>query len=494
MKKYLLICLFWAGALNLLAQEPALYKDFYNGVKDINSFVLSDHVNIMQVNTDNENFDVVAVNDQMQVLWKTSCAGFAFTAAKFKDKIIAVASTDHSSITGGNNTYKAYLLDPATGKILIEKVIYTGTDDYLDFVKVITGEGAYFKLCVRQSAFERRMHVALPSLFSIISENKYIRQLNQTQQLEVITLNEKLETINSFKPPVANGTMITWNGNKQGDLFIAWLNGPQIEVYQFPAGSTSPTKQLNASVEIKQDNTVIPSEDFILLPSPTNNNIVYYGLSYTNPNKEAELGVGKLDFSAEKKFFVTEEFNKDHVKALQKGFVPVIKKLDEADLGSRRDLHIKHLAEVDGTLIATVASQTASSSSINSSGSWITEGSTLINGYNADLSTKFQQIMPSGYTIPNKTLPSGFHPLKNKLYVLVNNKTGMATLNGILGCLDVSTGKWDKMEILSKKHIDNSDYASGAVLWFGTSYIVPYLSPRGMMKNKFDITLQLNNY
>ena len=99
MKKYLLPCLFLLFPLALAAQEEAMsiYKDFYNKVKSVVSFVWDDHTNIVTLDIDNENFDVVAVNDQMQMAWRSSLAGFVLKTARFKDKIIAIAATEHST-------------------------------------------------------------------------------------------------------------------------------------------------------------------------------------------------------------------------------------------------------------------------------------------------------------------------------------------------------------------------------------------------------------
>ena len=493
MRKRLLPCLFFWLPFALLAQDaPALYPDFYNGIKAANSIVLDDHINIMQVNTDNENFDVVAVNNQMQVLWRTSFAGYPFSISKFKGKIVAVAATEHSTLKGNGNTYKAFLIDPANGKLLVEKTIYDGTNDYMEFPAVFSGDGAYFKFAIRTSGLERRLHVALPWFFAIISMNKYAREINETREVNVITLNEKLEEASNVKLPLNTGTMVTWNANKQGDMFIAWLNGPTIEVYKYPDGSKAPVQQLNADVTFQVDNNAIASDMMRLLPSAINGNLVYYGVSYINTNSDAELGVGRFDFATNKKLFVAEGFDKDHVKTLQKGFVPVNKKVDDANLGRRDNLRLRYMAEVSGTLVTAVTARYTSS---GMNGAWVTENSVLINGYNDDLSARFQLILPVNYTIPNKWLPLSFHPSKNKLYVVGNNKSGMTTLNGVYGSLDVTTGKWDKMDLLSKKKIDNSDYANGdAILWFADTYVVPYFSPKGLMQNKYDITLQQNNY
>ena len=111
------------------------------------------------------------------------------------------------------------------------------------------------------------------------------------------------------------------------------------------------------------------------------------------------------------------------------------------------------------------------------------------------MKTLFQQLLPSGYAIPSMWLPTGFYVSNNTLHAIGNLKDGAFTIKAIHGTLDIDAGKWTKMELLSKKKIDNSDHASGnRTLWFDNSYIVPYMSMKGWSGVKFNVTLQQNLY
>ena len=179
------------------------------------------------------------------------------------------------------------------------------------------------------------MHVALPGMFALFSMGKYAREFNETRELDVITLDDKLNPA-TVKLPIASGSLVNWCANKQGDLFIAWFNGPSIEVYKYPAGSSSPAKQLNADVSFVPNDRTDVSEEFLMQPSSVHPDVLYYGTSYATEGGNTELGVGKLDFAGGKKLFVTETFDRDHVKALEKSFVKINKKADDVDLGSRK--------------------------------------------------------------------------------------------------------------------------------------------------------------
>jgi hypothetical protein len=191
---------------------------------------------------------------------------------------------------------------------------------------------------------------------------------------------------------------------------------------------------------------------------------------------------------------VSEVFSKDHVKEIKKSFVPVNKKLNSVDLGSLKGLNVRSFYQKDGKLMVALTSTSFSSSTIGS-GTWVNENNILINCYDPDLKFKFQQVIPTAYAVPERRLPVGFHFDKDKLYVLSNDKTGMTAESATYSCIDLASGKCEKMYWLSKKKIGNADAAGGgSVLWFANSFVVPYLDLRGFSGGKYDITLQQNSY
>jgi len=491
MKKYLLPLLFLSLPLALVAQQDpmSLYSDFYDGVKSISSIVWDDHTNIATVKLDNENFEVTAVNDQLQKKWSSSFAGSVMTTERFKDKIIVIAATEHSTVKGNGNTYVAYLIDPTNGKQLLQKEVYHGDDTYMEVPMIFTGDGSFVKICIRQTGFTRQMHVGLLGALSI---DKYTSQLNETRQLNAITLNDKLDAENNLKLPVPAGTVISMCANIRGDIFISWMNGQGIKVDKYADGSATPAKELNADVAFVADDGMILAEQLRMVASATNPDVIYYGTTYANQDNDIELGVGKLDFTTGKKSFVSEAFDRNHVKALEKSFVAINKKTDDVDLGSRRGLHIRYLGEAGGILIATVTSQYTETASY---GAWNVENSVLVNGYDENLGIRFQQILPANYKIPNRFIPIAYHHTQNKFYVIGNEKTGINTVTGIYGCLDLASGKWEKMQALSKKHISSFGFANGyATMWFGNSFAVSYFSTKGFNNTSFNVALQQNEY
>jgi hypothetical protein len=469
-------------------KNPLILEEFAKGIKASNAFAFNEHLNIMQLTTDDDKFDLVAVNDKMQQVWKISLSGYGIKTDKFQNKIVALAASGYDENKGTTNTFIAYTIDPANGKVLSNKVIYRSSDEYYEFPQMYTGNGAFLKLAVRQSGFKRKNYSLLMELFNA---NTYAKELNDTQKLLVISYNDQLDSISSFKPVISNGIFVSLAWNKHADLFISWFNGPSIEVYKYDAGKTTPSNQLSVPVMFKIDKTMNPTKILFMQPSE-NINVVYYSLLYANSTKETELGVGKLDFETGKKAYVTNVLNKDVLKSYKKNFVAINNDIDDVNLGNANWMSIKYLTETEGKVIVAMSSDVLT---IYNGSKYYSELNTIINGYDKELNLRFQQLLPTTNSYPGRSIYSGFHTNKNKLYIVANSKHGILSITGIYGCLNLTTGKWEKMEELSKKHISNPDYSEGpSILWFGDNFAVPYFGPKILVKSKYNITLQLNQY
>ncbi|WP_457131184.1 hypothetical protein [Mucilaginibacter sp. UYNi724] len=446
----------------------------------------------MQVTTGNDSFDLIAVNDKMQVVWRTTLAGYGIKTDKLKGKVIALASSDHSNFKGTNNTFVAYVLDSSNGKVLATKTVYKSSNEYIEYPQMYTGDGSFFKLAVRQTAYKRKLHLAGPSM-SVFTTGDYFRnELNDTRSLKVVEFNDNLDSVKAFSPVISTGKFISLAWNKSADMFISWLNGPSIEIYKYDADKTAPSNQLTVPVIFKERADAILSDYFYLLPAE-NRDELYYGITYSNQNKDPELGIGKLNFATSKKTYVVQILDRNNLKTLKKAFVPVTKDIDDIDFGDIRLMEVKFMSETSGRLIVAVAS-TYTDAVGSSNNSHIIfyrcQGTLLINGFDHNLQLKYQQFLPANSSYSDIWLKTGYHISNNKLYIVANHKK--SSPYGVYGILDVASGKWDKMERLSKKNLGSRSYSAGeSILWFDNNFIVPYYSPK-MFSPKSDISLQLN--
>jgi hypothetical protein len=321
--------------------------------------------------------------------------------------------------------------------------------------------------------------------------NSYIKEYNETRNLQVVEYDDKLDSVKAFKPVISNGIFVSLAWNKHADLFISWLNGPSIEVYKYDAGKTTPSNQLTVPIGLETKKSFVPKDKLFMQPANDNSNVLYYSIFYSGQDSP-ELGLGKFDFATGKTSFIRQEISKNSLKALKKSFVPVNKDLDDVDLGNAGGMDIKYMSETNGNIIVALASNYTL---WTKDATYRGEDAVLINGFDQSLQLKYQQLLPANSKHAGVMLQTGYHVKNNKLYVLANGKKGMRTIVGVLGMMDITSGKWEQMRYLSKKDLGTTDYAEGpSILWFGKSFIVPYLSPKTFSMSKMDLALQLNDY
>ncbi|MFD2872814.1 hypothetical protein ACFS5N_10070 [Mucilaginibacter ximonensis] len=496
MKKTLIaLAMFLLPVLSFAQDDAVVYPDFAQKIKDIQSFRLNDNINIVAINADYETFDVMAIDENLNTVWHTSINGYAMAIAKFKGKIIAIAATDYSAMKGGqSNTYNATLLDPKTGDKVVEKTIFQGSPDYVIFPQILIDKDEFYGLGTRQSSFARGMHVAAPGLFALFSASRYQKEYRQTQDMNFIQFDEKLNEVNRLKPFFdPNGICLDWAINSKGDVFIGWLIDNYINIYRYENGKGQPKiAKLDISIP---DGFFDRSPNLSFAVSESNRNLINCAFFFLDDDNKSTLWVGNVDVATGKKNNITETFNSDHRKNLEKAFAKPNKKINSPDLGSLKTLDVRGFQEVNGTLMLAVASTTTQASMVSSYTSYLVENTIVINAYDASLGLKFQQLFPSKGISIAKRLPFSFYVQNNKLIVTAADISGMNNINALYGVLDLGSGQWDKMYRLSKKKIDGKAYPNGpAALWFNNSFYLPYMNPKGLTGSKFDVLMQQNTY
>jgi hypothetical protein len=468
---------------------PPVVEDFAKKINNSTAIIIDDHLNVLALQTDDDKYDVVGVDEKMQSLWKISLDADNLWIKKFKSKILVLTSLANKSKAAGDINYTAYMLDPTTGKITTNKVVYHATSEFVQQPQIFTGEGDFFKLAVRTTTRKENTNM-FSEMFK--SGSTVAKEWNQTADLRIISYTEKLDTINTLKPVMTNGVFISLTVGKNQDVFISWFNGPSMEIYKYDAGQTKPSNFLTVPVDFKPGRNSIVANSLFLRPSE-NKNILNFGLIYNNEKGWPELGIGKLNFSTNQKTFVTQTFDKAALNTLKKNFQPVNKDLDNVDFGLLEGMSIQYLEEVSGKIIVAVAPNWSQTSKYGTT-IYITS-SMIVNGYDENLNLKFVQVLPANAFHSVNTPTVAFHVRKNELDILANTKNGLASNACVYAVLDLNTGKWVKMYKLSKKKIAAFGFSKGSsVLWFGDRFVLPYfsLAPYSMTKN--NVTLQTNFY
>lgn len=441
-----------------------------------NSFKLNDHVSVIQTNIDNENFELIAINEKAEVLWRTQIKGYAIGAGKFKGKILVIASekfTENSKIVG---PYTATQIDEQTGRILLSKVIYKGSDDYQEVTQVsYTEDGLGFTLAIRQTG------TAKPT--TLFGKNLFF----QTRDFTLIKLTDNLDAT-IIKPKIAfEGLSTFWLG-PEGNLYIFNNIDGGVKVSKFEDGKTEPSAIITTSTPY-----VAASLDRIPLitASSSDKNIFYYA----SVKDGQELFVCKVDFNNNTSESINEVFDSKHVKSIKNSYVPFNKDLHKPEFTDRFGLAVRYLKEYNGTLFVTLSNrelQTPSKQVRPTGGSSLDdEGALLINGYDLNLKQKFQQWLPLIYGYIHY-IDYSYHCTNNSLYIVANNiKFRSQTY---LCQLDLNTGNWLKMDELKKDEFGRAAHSDQNVLFFKDNYIIPYLGPRGILAGKEGVDLKAYNY
>ncbi|TWI94836.1 hypothetical protein JN11_04618 [Mucilaginibacter frigoritolerans] len=405
MIKKILIYLTLLTPLAAFSQNDApVLKKFY---KDAGStpdvLILNAQVNIIAVQAGKKNSDVMAVNDHMETLWTTPLTGSGVITEKFKDKIVAITTDDEAkdiAIT------KAFILDPKTGKILLEKKIVETKKDYLIEKQIFTGEGKYLKIALRETGFKNTLHVA--SVFS-----NPLKTLNETRDISVIEYDDLLNP-KQYKLDLHDGTLENITTDINGNLIVSWLNQNHLEIVKYGTGSNTAITSIKTDLPYEADKNYDPSHSLHLISSTANPNTIYCAAMFSNQDNKTELSIGKFDFATGKTNFTEEVFTNDHLKSLRKAFVPINKKMDAPTFESKKSLAIRYFKEAGEKLVVSVSARTTEPSSIGG-GSWMTESSFLLNIYDTDINLKAQQFLPVSYSVPFATLPTAYHYNDGKL-------------------------------------------------------------------------------
>ncbi len=307
----------------------------------------------------------------------------------------------------------------------------------------------------------------------------------QTKDITVMDFDDKLEPINTFHPEISDDEFITMICSNSGSLFIAWYKDGDVNVSKYAQGKTEVTAQINQSLEIhngfSKNNA---AQLFLFYPSVKNPDCLYYSLFYKNTDNDPELTVSKMDFTKKNSEAVTEVFTQSHIKEIHEAYIPFDKKFEKTHSINGNSLEVRAMREENDRLLIFMSSQNAE---FQTNTAQYYEGSLIINGYDLNLNTKYQQIFPSGYGSRTGYFYPGFHKVENSLYIVANlNNDGT-----LYGNMNITTGEWNNTVLLPKEKFSGDSFAHPNItLWYEKGFIIPYARVRGMMRTNMDISLQ----
>jgi len=503
MKKTFLQLAFLLIPFVALAQADApVLEDFVKKTNEMQSFILNNNVNIVRSNIDAKLTEIAAVNDKMQVLWRTKIPGYALTSGLFKGKIFVVAATEHSAMLQNNNLYDGFLLDPANGKILVQKLLYDGETDHLEIPKFFAAkDGSFLKLVVRQTDMVRRVHVGLPGPLALIAINSMDVNFKETKRVTVTDFDENFNPISKVTPTLNGGILFGISCNAKGSLFLSWAKGKGvIDVERFEPGKTERAAMISVPFDLRNNSEARHPESHIkVLASQVDPNLVYLAVTAENQEGDTELSIGKVNFAGNSQQVFSEKIDRTVIKNLEKTYVVVNKKVDKPDLGNRRNIDVQFMGEDSGNLVVCMTGNDSEINLTSMGSSYIKFKAPIVSVYDAYLKLKVRQLIPTEFDIPYTNNPSpsaDYFLIGGRLYFVANRKSGL-TFTALYGVIDLATGKYIKQEYLPKNDLKKNAFADDAVMWFGSCFIVPYAASSGMFQfgtDKKDYTLQYNRY
>ncbi|GGG96664.1 hypothetical protein [Pedobacter zeae] len=447
---------------------------------------LSGNAIAMIVDVPNADFAVVTIDDKLSQKWITELSGFPMAIGKFKNNIMVIAATDHSYFKSFSNQFKAYLLEEKTGRLVSEKIIYDGSKDFVEMPEFFFSEdGAYFKMATRLTSLKRKVHIGLP-IVGFFTALKMDKDFNESQSYTVIDFNDKLEQIQKMEPDMPDGD--TWKAScgDDGSFIISTVDASKgkCNVAIYLSSSPSPLKTVSIPVDaFNQDD--ISSITFASSKKPLIN---YIGIFYKNANKERSTLIARIDFNNGTFTSIKEVFDKAHLKELQKSFVPANKKFDDLDFSDIKYLNIRNISEYNNTLLVTISPKYSVSSS---RGSFTSEGSVLMNGYDAQMKPLYHQFLPRTYLSRGMGEASdlSFNQTENTLRILANQSDG-GSVATIYAEMDLGSGKINKISMIPKDDIKSSYYANTeSISWLNNSFIIPFVERMGIFSKKVDLQL-----
>lgn len=450
-----------------------------------NTVNLSNNSLAMVVGIPKADFAVVNIDSKLAQKWITQLSGYPLTIGKFKNNILVVAASDKNFVKNFGGSYKAYLLEEKTGKVLSEKIIYEGNKEFIedpDFF--FATDGSYFRMSVRLTLMKRKT--------GILAVYQSDKSYPKTQDFSIINYDGNLNQREIIHPRMPEGEhWITSNG-PDGSLFIATVDnkGGKISAATYISNSADPLKTVTIPIDIRKGKEI----SSILSTAGAKPFINYLAVVYENSEKETTLITAKIDFKDGTVKSAKDVFESKRIKALQKSFVPVNKTFDDLQFTKIEFLEVKHVIEYGDKLLVAVSPSFFQASN-NVSATF--DGSVLMKVYDQELKDLYHQFVPRTFmSLQGEGSKLAFSLQGNVLKMVANMKTGsLSTVSSLFAEMDFVTGKMLTTNKIVDKDIKRGFYVNTeSVTWLNESFILPYYDRPRVFKLTIDAQMQQLSY
>jgi len=428
--KNLTICsIFLFCYSSLIAQKTADLNTAGNWhIRDVFYLNQSQGIGIAEF-TPLRNF-VVLVNNEAKVEWEARIDEYIWGISKFKGNILAF--------------YKKFgelhmaTLDPKSGRILDDKLIYKGSKQI--YVTVQNDpSGNFGNVLIRSSFFDLKT-------------------------LTLITLAENGNATIKEVPSVAIGASYIGNSMaKDGHFFIASIINNSVVVEQFNHEAV-----LESKLEKPLDSRKKFSYSGIMRTDNYNNNAVVISLKYQNPDKDYVFSYFNFDFEKKQVAIANE-------KPLNK----------ESDYKFKSNNYLEPMIALftnDRIILLKEVNYLSGSSSYSANPAAFFSGSAVVSVYDKQMHLLHDIVLEKDLS-PNHFAPnvigSGCHIINDKLYFLTNDPS-----SSIYYTIDINSGKWEKKKTGTNRQI----VTPASTFWLNNECIVSHITGiYGDYKTKFEV-------
>lgn len=438
----------------------------------------------MIVHVPNADFAVLSINDKLIEQWTSPLMGYPLAIGKYKENILIIAASEKTFFKTFSGSYKAYLLDKITGKILMEKVIYDSNKDFVEKPEFFfASDGSYFRMSVRLTTVKRRS-----SLWALYASDDY----RETQGYSIINFDDQFNQRQTITPAFPDGEVWTSSSSLDGDVFIAAVSRSSgvINAATYTSTSAQPLKSISIPLDLRKGSKV----KSILSVAGAKPFINYLAVIYTDQDKEIALLTVKINFASGTFESTKEVFDGEHVKMLKKSFQAVNKKFDDLQFSMIDYLGIKHMEEFGERLMVTVSPAYILPSK---AGSGTMEGSLLINVYDPHLKQIYHQFIPRTYlSYLGEGGAVAYSLSSNILRIIANMKAGSFTsVSSLYAEMDFNTGQMLKMSEIPGDDIKKGLYVNTeSVSWLDGLCILPYIDKQRVLRITRDAQIQVLSY
>ncbi len=406
---------------------------------------------------------IVRINDKGVVSWLSKIPGIILGVGKTGDKLMLIYAPKDSD---GQTVY-GILMDPAQGKVLVDKLVYENKEDRNNEIIVQTTPTGVFKDIMVRTTTEKRKK-------SVFGVGDFIAR-EHTEGCKILYLDESVSVVKTVPVKIyADDRFIATLVNESGSVFVCTTSNDLLLVQQYDDAGLK--NKLVTSFEFKAGSVYSPvfmaDQDTLLA-----------AISYTNKEKDRVMQVNQFDFVNKKVLTRTQLLDKAYAKSLSPIETAGIKSID-MNGGNIEALQPKKIVRLSGKWI--VVSEICIVDYARQSGQLYTNGHLVVNFFDGMMnplkelcfSKAFRSFVPYGISL-------GSFKGNDRLYLVTGSLNGLISYGNVFCSINTLSMSPEKF-VAFKKSPMTSEIAiePDATLWFGNSFLMSQMVTKNFFKVK----------